>query len=93
MALLAVISAVVALVSALIIAVGKSFSLPAGLLAAFQYGFTLIGDAVGFLYLLLPAEFWQFCGTALTLLLAAHAAYFAYSIGLSIWRIFMGGGE
>lgn len=93
MALLAVITAVVGLVSGLLIAVGKAFTLPAALTSAFQYGFTLLGDAVGFLYLLLPADFWKFCGTALGLLVAAHAAYFAYSVGLSLWRIFMGGGE
>lgn len=93
MALLAVISAIVAIVSGLIIAVGKAVKLPAGLLTAFNYGISLITQGIGFLYLLLPAEFWKFCGTCLTLLLTAHAAYFAYSVGLSIWRTFQGGGE
>lgn len=88
-----IITAVLAIVAELLIFVGKSFSIPAGLITAFHYGFTLLSSAFGFLYLLLPNEFWQFCGTAFSILVAAHAAYFAYSVGLSLWRIYQGGGE
>lgn len=93
MALLAVITAVVGIISTLIIAIGAGINLPAGLLTAAQYGLTLISGGMSLLYLLLPADFWHFCGSAFSVLVAAHAGYFAYSAGLSIWRIFQGGGD
>lgn len=93
MALLAVISAVVGVITALIIAVGKSFTLPAGLNTALAYGMQLIVSGYGFLRNLFSDSFWSFVSSGLAVVVAAHAAYFAYSLGMSVWRIFQGGGD
>lgn len=93
MALLAVISAVVAIISGLIIAVGKAVTLPSGLNTALAYGMQLIVSGFGFMRNLFSDNFWNFVTSGLAVVLAAHLAYFAYSLGMSIWRIFQGGGE
>lgn len=93
MALLAVISAIVAVVTALIVAVGKAVTLPAGLNTALAYGMQFIISGFGFLRNLFSDAFWSFITTGLGVIIGAHLAYFAYSVGISIWRIFQGGGD
>lgn len=93
MALLSVITAIVGIVSALLIAVGSAFTLPAGFGEGLNYGISLISSGVAFLYNFMPQDFWDYSFSCLKILIAAHAAYFAYSVGISLWRIFQGGGE
>lgn len=93
MAILAIIVAITGIVSALLIAVGSAITIPSAVLTAFKFGLSFLVNGISFLYLLLPADFWHFCGTLLSIVVAAHAAYFAYSAGISLWRIYQGGGE
>lgn len=93
MAILAIITAVTAVITALIVAVGKAVTLPAGLSTALAYGMQLIVSGYGFLRNLFSDTFWSFVTSGFAVIIGAHAAYFAYSIGISIWRIFQGGGE
>lgn len=93
MAILAIITAVVSVIVGLATAVGQAFHLPDGVAGGFNLLIQYISTGISFLYNFLPDSFWSLAKAYLVIILTAHAAYFAYSTGISIWRIFQGGGD
>lgn len=92
-ALLALISAILAIVVSLVVAIGSAIKLPVGIGTGINLIVQYISTGVAFLYNFLPAAFWNNVVVFLGIIVAAHAAYLAYSIGISVWRIFQGGGD
>lgn len=95
MAILVILTAIIGILEAALLVATAAIQLPEAPTGIDSSGatvnvvtwfFDLIFDGIAFLHALLPADFWQFCGNCLTLLITAHLGFIAYSVATSLIR-------